>query len=341
MAITINVHLDGNTLSGPEAPVHRPISIIGAPSSIGIRPYDDGTARRLDLAPLVLRQHGLVDRIAARDLGDVAPPPYRDFVRPNGRPRNEDGVAIYSRQIAARLAEARANNAFTVLLGGDCSIVLGALLGARHAGRSRVGLVYVDAHADFATPTTSRTGSAASMCLALAVGRGDTPLARLDDDGPLVRGDDVVVIGRRDDWDEPWYGEEAWRDSPVLDLTHATVRSDGAIAVARATIDRLVPNVDGFWIHVDADVLDPAVLPAVDSPEPGGLSLEELGELLTPLVRHPAALGLELTIYDPALDPDRSGAAGLAALLERVLVGNGRPSLPTEGFWESAVRSHV
>jgi arginase len=60
-------------------------------------------------------------------------------------------------------------------------------------------------------------------------------------------------------------------------------------------------------------------MPAVDSPDPGGLGFDELVELVTPLVRHQKALGLELTIYDPALDPDLSSAARLATLLERVL----------------------
>src|SRR5687767_50256 len=134
--------------------MERPITLVGAPSSIGIRPYDDGTARRLDLAPNALREQGLGERLAARDFGDVIPPPYRDFVRPPRRPRNEDGVAAYTRQIAARVADANAGDAFTLLLGGDCSIVLGGLLGVRRRGHSRVGLVYVDAHADFATPET-------------------------------------------------------------------------------------------------------------------------------------------------------------------------------------------
>jgi arginase len=245
-------------------------------------------------------------------------------------------VAAYSREIAARVADATAMNAFTLLLGGDCSVVLGGLLGVRRRGRSRIGLVYVDAHADFATPETSRTGSAASMCLALAVGRGDTPLARLNGDSPLVRGEDVVVIGRRDDWDEPWYGEDVLRESPVLDLTHAAVRARGAVTAAHESIDRLAPNVDGFWIHVDADVLDPTVMPAVDSPEPGGLTLDELAEVLTPLAQHPAALGLELTIYDPALDPDRSSAARLTDLLQRVLSPSVAP-----GFWEGLARSRA
>jgi arginase len=319
----------------------RPIAIVGAPSSIGIRPYDDGTARRLDLAPNALREQGLAERIDAHDLGDVLPPPYRDFARPPGRPRNEEGVMAYTRDIAARVAGASTDGAFVLLLGGDCSIVLGGLAGVRRDDRARVGLVYVDAHADFATPASSRTGSAASMCLALAVGRGDTPLARLNGSTPLVRGEDVVVIGRRDDGDGAWYGEDVPGASPVLDLPHATVRDRGTSAAAQMSIERLTPNVDGFWIHVDADVLDPTVLPAVDSPEPGGLGLDELAELLTPLARHPAALGMELTIYDPALDPDRSSAARLTTLLQRVLVGTGRRPVQGFGFWEALARSHV
>ena len=299
----------------------RPIAIVGAPSSIGIRPYDDGGPRRLDLAPGALREQGLVARLAARDFGDVVPPPYRDLARPPARPRNEDGVALYSRALGRRVADASAGGAFVLLLGGDCSIVLGALLGVRGPGPSP-GLVYVDAHADFATPEESATGSAASMCLALAVGRGDTPLAALGGDRPLARADDVVIVGRRDD-EEPWYGQGAVTAGPVLDLDHATVRELGPAATASTALERVArPDVGGFWIHVDADVLDPSVVPAVDSPEPDGLGLDELAAILAPLVRHPRALGMELTIYDPELDPDRTSATRLASLLERVLGGD-------------------
>lgn len=303
--------------------MNRAIALIGAPSSIGIRPYDDGAMRRLDLAPAALRGQGITGRLGARDLGDVIPPPYRDFARPPDRPRNEGGVAQYSLALASRVASARDSGAFTVVLGGDCSIVLGCLLGVREKG-SRIGLVYIDAHGDFATPELSRTGSAASMCLALAVGRGDSPLARLGGNEPLVSAEDLVVVGRRDDADEPWYGQDVLRAGPMLDLTHAAIRERGTSEIVRVALERLTRSgLDGFWIHVDVDVLDPSVIPAVDSPEPNGLSLEELSELLTPLVRHPGAIGMELTIYDPKLDPDRTSAARLAGLLERVL-GNER-----------------
>jgi arginase len=302
--------------------MNRPVALVGAPSSIGIRPYDDGRARRLDLAPRALRDRGLVERLGARDHGDVRPPPYVDFQRPGRRPRNEPGVAAYSRALAERVASASQGDSFVLLLGGDCSVVLGSLLGLRPRGGPPVGLAYVDGHADFATPEESRTGSAASMCLALAVGRGDTPLARLSAEGPLVRAEDTVLIGRRDHA-EPWYGHDALRAAPLLDLPDEAVRERGLDGTARATLERLGSLEGGFWIHVDADVLDPIDLPAVDSPEPGGLRLSELRDLLRPLVHHPRARGMELTIYDPELDPQRVGAVRLTTLLEEVLAAPG------------------
>lgn len=73
--------------------------------------------------------------------------------------------------------------------------------------------------------------------------------------------------------------------------------------------------LDGFWVHLDADVLDPAVMPAVDSPDDGGLLPEELGPLLRVLVRSPRRVGLDVTVYDPDLDPDGTAGALLTDLL--------------------------
>lgn len=297
--------------------MRRPVTIIGAPSSIGIRPYDQSAeARHLDRAPSVLRELGLVAQLDADDLGDVAPPPYRDFTRPPARARNEDGVVSYSRALADRVALGVADGRFVLVLGGDCSIVLGCLLGAgRQVGR--IGLAYVDAHADFATPEESRTGSVASMCLALAVGHGDSALARLAGSTTLVRAEDVVLIGRRDA-SESSYGHTALDISGILDIPDSVFsESSGAATAALARLGRA--EVGGFWIHVDADVLDPLVMPAVDSPEPGGPGIDELAALVAPLVDHPGALGMEVTIYDPALDPDRSSAVRLVTLLEKLL----------------------
>lgn len=297
----------------------RPIALVGATSSIGIRPYDDGQVRQLDRSAAVMRDRGLIQRLGATDLGDVTPPPYRDYLRPPNRPRNGKEVLVYSRALADRVATAAAYGRFALVLGGDCSIVLGCLLGARRAAAGRVGLVYVDAHADFAIPEESRTGSVASMCLALATGRGDSPLARLAGRAPLVDGRHVALLGRRD-LTELWYGHAALSAFDVFDVPDAELLMSDAAALASATLERVTgPAVRGFWIQVDADVLNPAVMSAVDSPEPGGPMPEKLLSVLKPLVQHPQALGLSLTTYDPALDADRSCARRLVGLLEALI----------------------
>jgi arginase len=306
--------------------MNRSIAIVGAPSSIGIRPYDTGEARHLDQAPDVFRQLHMVERLGAVDLGDVVPPAYRDYIRPPGHARNEREVAAYCASLGERVATAAEHGRFVVLLGGDCSIVLGGLLGAKRSVGGPIGLVYVDGHADFATPEESRTGSVASMCLGLAVGRGETPLARLGGPEPLVRCEHVALLGRRDAA-EPSYGHAALSASPVLDLPDAALVARGFADAAAASLARVASaELRGFWIHLDVDVLNPTEMPAVDSPEPGGPTVNEIVGLLRPLVSHSQALGLELTIYDPALDADRSCAARLVTLLETLLTESPTPS---------------
>jgi arginase len=299
--------------------MNRPIAIVGAPSSIGIRPYDSGEMRHVDRAPAVLRELGVIERLGCVDLGDVVPPAYRDYVRPPGRARNEREVAAYCVSLGKRVATAAEHGRFVVLLGGDCSIVLAGLLGVRQATGGAVGLAYVDAHADFATPEESQTGSVASMCLGLAVGRGDTPLARLNGDAPLVNDGNVALLGRRDAA-ESSYGHAALAASQVLDQPDAALFARGFAGAAADALARVgSPTLRGFWIHLDADVLNPRDMPAVDSPEPGGPTANEIVGLLAPLVHHPRALGLEVTIYDPALDPDRSCGARLVTLLDTLM----------------------
>ena len=272
----------------------RHIAVLGAPSSIGLRPHDEtGAPQEVNGAPGTLRDLRVIERLQATDLGDVLPPPYEDFERPPGKARNEAGVATYSRSLADPVAAGIDDDRFLVVIGGDCSIVLGCLLGAGRARPGRIGLVYVDGHADFASPEELMTGSVASMGLALAVGRGDTHLARLAGPEPLVRGEDVALIGRRDQGQ--WYGHEALAVSGILDLPWATIAPDGtavrpaALAETASTVlDRVAASdVSGFWIHVDADVLNPEVMPAVGSPEPGGPDIDELAALLAPLGRPP------------------------------------------------------
>ena len=294
------------------------VAVLGAPSSIGLRPDDrTGQPQHVDRAPAALRALGLIERLEATDLGDVAPPAYRDFERPPGRPRNEAEVATYSRSLGEAFADGLDRQGFVVVLGGDCSIVLGCLLGARRIGK-RIGLAYVDAHADFATPGESQTGSVASMGLALAVGHGDSSLAQLDGSNPLARAEDVALVGRRDA-DEPSYGHEALARSGILDLPDRALLHDSVEGTAGAVLARVGRDeLSGFVALVDCDVINPRMVPAVGSPEPGGPTIDELASFLIRLVEHPKAVGLALTLYDPSLDADGSSGRHLVSLLAAV-----------------------
>src|SRR5690606_39200994 len=109
------------------------------------------------------------------------------------------------------------------------------------------------------------------------------------------------------------------------------VRRTGFAAAAENVLQRVARDeLDGFWVHLDADVIDPGLMPAVDSPGPGGPGIDELVELLRPLVRHPRALGLQLTIYDPELDPGLRAGRVLVSLLERIF-GAERAASATTG----------
>ena len=97
--------------------MNRHLTLIGAASSIGIKPYADGTIRHVDRAPATLRQLGLGDALVARDAGDVLPEPYRDFIRPPGGVRNEPEVVRYSYLLAERVAMVLSEGGFPIVIG--------------------------------------------------------------------------------------------------------------------------------------------------------------------------------------------------------------------------------
>jgi arginase len=133
-------------------------------------------------------------------------------------------------------------------------------------------------------------------------------------DGPLVDAADVALIGRRDAGQS--YGHAALARSGILDLPDPCLDVATISAAADAALARIArAEVDGFWILVDCDVLNPTVMPATGAHEPGGPTGEELAPFLMRLAGHPRALGMALTLYDPSLDHDRTSAVLLVDLL--------------------------
>ncbi|MGC2942230.1 arginase family protein [Brevibacterium sp. FAM 24638] len=281
----------------------RQLVVLDAPSNLGLRPPADGAVPGCYKTPWALRNMGLLRRLDADDAGTLIPPRYVADWEPGGGVRNGQAIADYAQRLAARLTENLEQGEFPVVLGGDCSILLGPALALRRKGR--YGLAFVDAHADFRHLGNSpHVGAAAGEELALATGRGDAYLTDIGRLRPYFRDDDVVALGVRD--------VEDLRDIADSDIA---VVSD-PVGAAEAARDILVRDeLDGFWIHVDADILDPSILPAVDSPTPGGLTAEQLIQLLADLLALPGATGLHLTVFDPDLDEDGHQAELLADVL--------------------------
>ncbi|UNO39236.1 arginase family protein [Streptomyces sp. MST-110588] len=293
--------------------------LIDAPSNLGLRPPAPGTVPGCYKLAGALRDQDLLRRLGAQEGGVVVPPRYDfgDWKEGEGD-FNAAALAGYTRRLADRVERHVRAGGFPVLLGGDCSILLGAVLALRRLGR--YGVAYLDGHGDFRHPgntdTSGPLGAAAGEGVAQITGRGQADLTGIEGRQPYVRDEDLSVLGIRD-------GDQDHAELTSLRIDARTVgdiRRVGPDAVAREVLTRIGRSpLDGFWIHLDADVLDPSVMPAVDSPDPGGLLTGELHDLLAPLAASPRCVGLNLTIYDPDRDPDGAGAVLLADLLESVL----------------------
>jgi arginase len=186
----------------------------------------------------------------------------------------------------------------------------------------RFGLVFIDGHLDFRHPGNSEVvGAAAGAELALVSGRGPERLTNLGGSKPLVRAEDIFVLGEREDDPET---RDA-RDTGIEIWDLSAVRGIGPGEAATLAVETLGANgVDGFWMHLDADVLDDEVMPAVDSRQPGGLSYAELIQVLRVLLRADLAVGMQVTIFDPELDPTGEIAEGFTSAVVAAFIGEER-----------------
>lgn len=287
---------------------HRSYAIIEAPSILGLKPNG------VEQLPQALLRHGLAQKLDARLAARLMPPPYDPEIDPETRTLNAQAIARWSPQLADAVEDVLERDEFPVILGGDCSILLGPGLALRRRGR--YGLLFVDGHADFYQPEVNPNGEAASMDLAFATGHGPALLTDLEGRAPLVREEDAVAFGFRDMEEQAEYGSQPLPDAlKAFDLP--TVRRMGVVAAATAAVEHLTrPELDGFFIHVDADCLDDAVMPAVEYRIPDGLTPEELSSTLKIALASGKAVGIEVTVYNPRLD--KNGDAG--RVLARALV---------------------
>lgn len=202
--------------------------------------------------------------------------------------------------LAERVRAAAWQSRLPLVLAGNCLSAAGALAGL---GREEVGVVWLDAHADFNTPETSESGFLDGMALAVATGRCWRPLARTLPGFRPVDPGRVLLVGARDlDAGERAELEEAGVDRVAPE----------AVGALPAALDRLRERVDRVYLHVDLDVLDPAEGRANGYAAPGGLSLAAVREAIRGVRERFRVRAATLSAYDPAHDAD--GRARAAAL---------------------------
>jgi arginase len=277
-------------------------------------------------AARVLRDAGLADAFDHHHVVD-----HDDLDLPEPEPTrgpatsliNEPALFAMTDLLNARVGEAAAAGRFPFVYGGDCSTLLGTVTGLRdHLGD--VGLVFIDGHEDTMPLDVSEDGEAANTEIGLLLGlTGRLLTGGLADRLPALRPEQLVVLGPRDDAWRRQFNVGTLADSGVWVAPLAEVADDPA-GTGRRAITELARNVDRWWLHIDLDVLDPIEFPPQGLPdvadEPGGLTWDQLTDLVTALFGSPAhCVGASIAIYDPDQDPDATGAAQIVTFVRNAL----------------------
>jgi arginase len=258
----------------------RKLAVLDAPCNLGLRPAESDAVPCGQRMAYALRQRDLVERLGARDVGQIEPPADSEAERAKRSPCFGAGMRAFTEALAARTREIVSAREFPVILGGECSVLLGNMLGLRSLGR--FGLLFIDGHDESCCASElephSELLAAAGLDLALVTGNGPDALTNLHGLRPYVEERHVVMFGL------------AGGACPI-----------GARTAAEHAVRRLerLP-VDGFWIHVDADLLDQRD----DERGSAGRPYQDLTAALRVFLASEKAVGLELTIHDPVLDPD-------------------------------------
>jgi len=279
------------------------LRLIGVPSSAGAH------APGVERGPEALRIAGLTDALAAAgipydDAGDLPAQQFATTAAPSGA-RNLPAVLEVVRQVADAVAAAWSAGEIALLLGGDCTLALGAVAGLRQQlDRRQVGLFYLDGDADLDTPQDG-WGVLDSCGVAHLLGDGDPQLAALRPDGPLLDPADVLLFGfhpaqlSTGQWSR--FAGHGLSGVPVTDIPAGTAGQR-----AGQELDRLRDKT-ALVCHFDVDVIDYAEFPLADCPRyNGGLSVPDAFDAVEAAARHPGLACLTLTEVNPDHDPDGS-----------------------------------
>jgi arginase len=290
--------------------------------SIGNVYLDLGAGRRgVDMGPSAIHLAGLekgllelghqvAERYAitlpTQEMADVGEPSAR-FLEP---------IAQACEELADRVEAAVGLGQLPLVLGGDHSVAIGTISGLARAWRARgekVGVIWVDAHTDMNTPTTSPSGNIHGMPLATLLGHGHARFGRILGADSALDPSKVCVIGARSvDRAEV----EIVRETGVRVYTMSELDERGTAVCVREAIARAGDGTAGIHLSFDLDGVDPQHAPGVGTPVPGGLSLRESHLICEKVAQTGRLLGVEMVELNPVLDDaNRTGKLAVWLIL--------------------------
>ena len=291
----------------------RAAHIIGVSLDLG------GNRRGVDMGPSAFRIAGLAERLSTLgfpviDEGDlVAPiPEVKSFGDPTKKYARE--IAKVCERLYKTSLAALEKGGIPIVLGGDHSLAAGSVAATADFVRREnkpLGLIWVDAHGDMNTPSTSTSGNVHGMPLAALLGSEPAELSRIGGFSPKVQPDRTVLIGIRNLDDRE---KEIVRESRVKVFTIKDVDRGGIAVVIEEALAIVGRGTAGVHVSFDLDVCDPTIAPGVGTPVKGGLDYREAHLLMEMVADSGLLRALDLVEVNPILD-DRNMTAVLGAEL--------------------------
>jgi arginase len=297
------------------------------PGIFGV-PIDLGQDRRgVDMGPSAIRYarlQGALEELGYQvaDLGNAVTP-LPETVEKEGEIRHLEAVRDVCEEVAEHAEAMISSGLFPIFLGGDHSIAIGTVSGVAR-NFERIGVIWLDAHADFNTPQTSPSGNIHGMPLSVLTGAGHPDLVAIGGEGASVRTEDVVIVGLRSvDLEE----RRLLNDAGIRVYTMKEVDAYGIASVVRRAL-RALSHLDRVHVSLDLDVVDPDVAPGVGTPVRGGLTYREAHLVMELINEAGIAASLDVVEINPILD-QRNGTAELAVELVASLMGRQIIGIPT------------
>ena len=275
--------------------------LIEAPSNLGLKEPRPGVEPGVKLFPSAMEQEGFASLAGTKKRTRVDAPSYSGEIDPESKVRNAGKIIEYSRELADAIDKHIQKKEIVVVIGGDCSVLIGASLSLKRNGN--YGLFFIDGHTDYVLSHQSGSNGAAGMDLAIVTGNGHNKLTNIENLKPYIEEKNVFCFGNRD-LSEDWY-VNAIVQSNIHYYDLPAVRANTISFITGRFLEMIASKkLEGFWIHLDVDVLNDDLMPCVDSRQTDGLNYRELAQTLMPLIQSDYFRGIDVTIFDPTLDKD-------------------------------------